>query len=176
MDIAIQHSTFNNRINMDITRKNISKEKLSPRNTVFLVTLLSIACLWSSTTSVGKGDAQQEVLAAHEKRRLATLSGDADAVASMMTNDLTFTHANAVVETKEQFIDALRTRRLQYKALTDEDRQVRVHGSTGVVSGTCRILVNASGTEIDIRVRFTELWVKEGETWRMMLWHATTVQ
>jgi ketosteroid isomerase-like protein len=125
---------------------------------------------------VQSDDVLQEVLAAHEKRRVATLNGDANAVASMMTDDLTFTHANAIVETKEQFVDALRTRKLQYKALTDEDRQVRVHGSTGVVSGTCRILVDASGTEIDIRVRFTELWVKEGDNWRMMLWHATTVQ
>ena len=97
--------------------------------------------LWSCTPPVQTNNAQQEVLAAHEKRRVATLNGDANAVASMMIDDLTFTHANAIVETKEQFVDAIKTRRLQYKALTDEDRQVRVHGSTGVVLGTCRILV-----------------------------------
>jgi ketosteroid isomerase-like protein len=120
-------------------------------------------------------DAQQEVFAAHEKRRIATLNGDANIVASMMTDDLTFIHANAVVETKEQFIDALKTRRLQYKTLTDEDRQVRVNGTTGVVSGTVHIVVDASGMEYDLRVLFTELWVKEGDAWRMMLWHATEV-
>jgi hypothetical protein len=38
---------------------------------------------------------------------------------------------------------------------------VRVHGDAGIVSGTCRIVVTASGKDIDIRVRFTELWVKE---------------
>ena len=161
---------------MDIMERTIFKEILSPRNTMFVTTLLCVACLYSCTTPLQTDNAPQEVLAAHEKRRLATLNGDANAVAALMTDDLTFTHANAVVETKEQFVDALRTRKLQYKALTDEDTQVRVHGSTGVVSGTCRILVDASGTEIDIRVRFTELWVKESETWRMMLWHATTVQ
>jgi hypothetical protein len=94
----------------------------------------------------------------------------------MMTDDLTFTHANAVVETKDQFVEALETRKLQYKTLTDEDRQLRVNGSTGVVSGTCHIVVDASGTEYDLRARFTELWVKQGDTWRMMLWHATQVQ
>jgi ketosteroid isomerase-like protein len=94
----------------------------------------------------------------------------------MMTDDLTFTHANAVVETKEQFVDALETRRLQYKTLTDEELQVRVNGTTGVVSGTVHIVVDASGTEYDLRVLFTELWAKEGDTWQMMLWHATEVQ
>ena len=160
---------------MYITGKN-PKDMRSPFGTRFLAALLCLGCLWSCSTPEQTNNAQQEVLAAHEKRRVATLNGDANAVASMMTDDLTFTHANAVVETKEQFVDALRTRKLQYKALTDQERQVRVHGSTGVVSGTCRILVDASGTEIDIRVRFTELWVKESESWRMILWHATTVQ
>ncbi|MFD2037161.1 nuclear transport factor 2 family protein [Belliella marina] len=119
---------------------------------------------------------KQNVLAAHEQRRSATLNGDANTVASMMTDDLTFTHANAVVESKEQFVEALETQRLQYRALTDEDVQVRVNGSTGVVSGTVHIVVDAAGTEYDLRVLFTELWVKEGDSWKMMLWHATEVQ
>ena len=121
-------------------------------------------------------EAKKEVMAAHEKRRIATLNGNASEVDSMMTEDLTFTHANAVVENKGQFVEALKTRRLQYKELTDEESTVRVHENTGVVSGTCQILVDASGTLIDIRVRFTELWVKEQETWKMMLWHATDVK
>jgi ketosteroid isomerase-like protein len=93
----------------------------------------------------------------------------------MMTDDLTFTHANAVVETKAEFLDALKTGRYQYKSLTDEERGVRVHGDAGIVSETCRIVVTAAGKDIDIRVRFTELWVKEGGGWRMVLWHATNV-
>lgn len=161
---------------MDITERKIPNEIRSPRNSMFLASLLCLACLWSCSTPGQTDNAQQEVLAAHEKRRLATLNGDANTVASMMTDDLTFTHANAVVETKEQFIDALKTGRLQYKTLTDEDRQVRVNGTTGVVSGTVHIVVDASGTEYDLRVLFTELWVKEGDTWQMMLWHATEVQ
>jgi ketosteroid isomerase-like protein len=161
---------------MDIMEKRIFKEIFSPRNKAFIAALFCLASLWSCTSPVQTDNAQQEVLAAHEKRRVATLNGDANTVDSMMTDDLTFTHANAVVETKEQFVNALRTQKLRYKTLKDEERQVRVHGSTGVVSGTCHIVVDASGTEYDLRVIFTELWVKEGNTWRMMLWHATEVQ
>lgn len=136
-----------------------------------------LGCDEKKSTMENKNDAKQEVLEAHEQRRLATLNGDAQAVASMMTEDLTFTHANAVVESKAQFIEALETRRLQYQAITDEeDIIIRVNGGTGVVSGICRILVDASGTMIDIRVAFTELWVKEQDSWKMMLWHATEVQ
>lgn len=161
---------------MDITKRKISKDMRRIRVTGLLTTLLCLLTLWSCTANAQTNDAQQEVLAAHEERRVATLNGDANTVASMMTDDLTFTHANAVVETKEQFVDALETGRLQYKTLSDEDLQVRVNGNTGVVSGTVHIVVDASGTEYDLRVVFTELWVKEGDIWKMMLWHATEVQ
>ena len=120
-------------------------------------------------------DAKRAVLDAHEQRRAATVAGDADAVGALMTDDLTFTHANAVVETKAQFVDAIASKRLEYRSITDEDHEVRVHGDTGIVSGICRIVVDASGTEIDIRVRFTELWVKKNDGWRMTLWHAVEV-
>ena len=156
--------------------RKISKNIRRIGGTGLLATLLCLLTLWSCTANAQTDDAHQEVLEAHEERRIATLNGDAITVASMMTDDLTFTHANAVVETKEQFVDALETRRLQYKTLTDEDLQVRVTGTTGVVSGTVHIVVDASGTEYDLRVLFTELWVKEDDTWKMMLWHATEVQ
>jgi hypothetical protein len=93
---------------MDITKRTISKDIRRIRVTGLLATLLCVVFVLSCTTNNEQtNDAQQEVLAAHEKRRIATLNGDANTVASMMTDDLTFTHANAVVETKEQFIDAL---------------------------------------------------------------------
>lgn len=161
---------------MDTTKRKISKDKRMKCSAGVLVTFLCLVSFNSCTTNMNTDEEKQNVLAAHEQRRTATLNGDANTVASLMTDDLTFTHANAVVETKEQFVDALKTQRLQYKTLTDDDLQVRVTGNTGVVSGTVHIVVDASGTEYDLRVLFTELWVKEDDSWKMMLWHATEVQ
>jgi ketosteroid isomerase-like protein len=170
-------SLFNTeKMKMDTTKRKISKDKRMKCSAGVLVTFLCLVSFYSCTTNMNTDEEKQNVLAAHEQRRTATLNGDANTVASLMTDDLTFTHANAVVETKEQFVDALKTQRLQYKTLTDEDLQVRVTGNTGVVSGTVHIVVDASGTEYDLRVLFTELWVKEGDSWKMMLWHATEVQ
>jgi ketosteroid isomerase-like protein len=163
------------KITMDNTERKISKDKRMKCSAGVLVTFLCLVSFYSCTTDMKTDEEKQNVLAAHEQRRSATLNGDASTVASIMTDDLTFTHANAVVESKEQFVEALETRRLQYRTLNDEDLQVRVTGNTGVVSGTVHIVVDAAGTEYDLRVLFTELWVKEGDTWKMMLWHATEV-
>lgn len=129
----------------------------------------------SVPTAETAADAEQAVLAAHEQRRLATLAPDVAALDSIMTADLTFTHANGVEESKEVFLDALRTGRLQYRSITDEERRVRVHGDAAVVSGRVHLVVTASGSLVDIRVQFTELWTHEDGRWRMVLWHAAPV-
>lgn len=146
----------------------------SRRCVTVVIALLAIGSCYLSMSSASAAEtSEQAVLAAHEQRRTATIQGDADAVGAMMTEDLTFTHANGVMESKAQFLDAVETGRLDYQTLADEELQVRVYGDTGIVSGTVRIVVDASGTEIDIRVLFTELWVKKGAAWKMVLWHAT---
>jgi uncharacterized protein (TIGR02246 family) len=120
-------------------------------------------------------ETEQAVLAAHEKRRAATIAADLPALGALMTDDLTYTHSNANVETKAEFLDALKTGKYQYKSVTDEEHRVRLHGDAAIVSGTCHVLVVASGKDIDIRLRFTELWVKEDGAWRMALWQSTRV-
>ncbi len=137
------------------------------------IVLISLITLSGDAWAAHKEE--KAVLAAHEQRRIATLAGDASALDRMMTDDLTFMHPNAHVETKTEFLDAVRTRRYLYKSLTDEERQIRVHGNTGIVSGICRIVVHVGGQDVDVRVAFTELWVKKGKSWKMALWQATQV-
>jgi ketosteroid isomerase-like protein len=141
----------------------------------FFCIQLFVSCKDDEAEPVPSEDAQKAVLAAHEMRRVATLNENVAVLDSLMMDDLTFMHPNAVVDTKAQFLNSLSNQSVQFTGLTDEDLTVRVHGTTGVVSGIVRVQVIASGTPVDVRVRFTELWVKEGDMWRMLLWQATAV-
>lgn len=123
----------------------------------------------------GASDAEKGVLAAQDRRIALLNAGDASGLGAHMTDDLTWTHSNALVEAKAQFLEAVRSGRYKYKSTTFEDRRVRLHGDAGVVSGTARVLVTADGREIDIRLRFTELYVKQGGAWKMALWQSTRV-
>jgi len=122
------------------------------------------------------GEAEQAVLAAQDKRIALTVAGDLAGLGTAMSDDLTWTHSNANVETKAEFLEAIRSGKYRYKAMTFDDRRVRLHGdSTAIVSGTCRVQVTSGGREIDIRLRFTELYVKQGGAWKMALWQSTRV-
>jgi uncharacterized protein (TIGR02246 family) len=119
------------------------------------------------------GDVEQAVLAAHDKRIVATIAGDVAAVAAMMTDDLTYTHSSGVEESKAEFLDGLKNGKYVYREITPRDRRVRVHGDAAIVSGPCHIVIEPGGKRTEIDLYFTELYVKEAGQWRMALWQST---
>jgi len=125
-----------------------------------------------SALAAGPEDA---VLAAQDKRIGLTVAADVAGLGAMMTDDLTWTHSNANVESKAQFLEAIRSGKYKYKSMTFDDRKVRLHGDTAIVSGTCRVLVTTDGREIDIKLRFTELYVKQQGAWKQAMWQSTRV-
>lgn len=116
---------------------------------------------------------QRAVFDAHEKRRTLSAANNWAQLDSIMVDDLTFTHPNGITDSKSQFLEAIKSKSIVYESITDEDYQVRVHGDTGIVTGTCRIILVAGDLDIDVRVVFTELWIKKDNSWLMALWHAT---
>jgi uncharacterized protein (TIGR02246 family) len=119
------------------------------------------------------GEAEQAVLAAHDRRIAATIKGDLAGLAAMMTDDLTYTHSSGVEETTAQFLEGLKTGKYVYREITPRDRRVRVHGDAAIVSGPCHVVIEPGGKRTELDLYFTELYVRKGGEWRMALWQST---
>ena len=129
-----------------------------------------------ASARAGAGEVEQSVLTTQDRRIALTIAGDLAQLGAAMTDDLTWTHSNAVVETKAEFLEAIRSGKYTYKAMSFDERRVRVHGtSTAIVSGTCRVQVTTGGRDVDVRLRFTELYVQQTGGWKMALWQSTRV-
>jgi len=131
------------------------------------------AAVGLGATTARAGEAEEAVLAAHDKRIAFTIAGDLAGLAAMMTDDLTYTHSSGVEESKAVFLEALKTGKYVYREITPRDRRVRVHGDAAVVSGPCHVVIEPSGKRAELDLYFTELYVKEGGQWRMALWQST---
>jgi ketosteroid isomerase-like protein len=137
---------------------------------------LGVLLALGAGAAASAGLVEDAVLAAQDKRIALTVAGDVPGLAAAMSDDLTWTHSNANVDTKADFLEAIRSGKYRYKSMTFDDRRVRLHGdATAIVSGTCRIQVTSGGRDLDIRLRFTELYVKQGGAWKMALWQSTRV-
>jgi len=116
---------------------------------------------------------QLEIRAAEQRRFDAMVRGDLEALGELLSEDLTYVHTSAAFETKADFMRRLRTGDLKYEAMDPESQEVRVYGSTGVVTGVARAQVLSGGRPLSFRMRYTDVYVKRGNRWQMVAWQAT---
>ena len=131
---------------------------------------------WARARALGPATSSRRCSRRRTSASGSRCAGDVAGLGAAMSDDLTYTHSNASVETKAEFLEAIRSGKSRYKSMTFDDRRVRLHGdSTAIVSGTCRVQVTTGGRDLDLRLRFTELYVKQAGTWKMALWQSTRV-
>lgn len=144
------------------------KETLSRLTLATLLALLAVP-------AVQAGEDAEAVLAAQDQRWALTAGGDLDALDAMLTDDMNYTHSSSAVDSKAQFLDSLRSGKVRYISIEPEERTVRVYGGAAVVQGVAHLLVKVPDRDIDVRLRYTEMYVKRDGAWKMALWHSTKV-
>jgi len=138
----------------------------------WLLAVLGASVIGGSTVARAAG-VEEDVAAAQDRRIAATIGADVAALAAMMSDDMTYTHSSGATETKAEFLDGLKTGKYVYRAILPGDRKIRVHGDAGIVSGPCHVVIEPGGRRTELDLYFTELYVREGGRWRMVLWQAT---
>lgn len=116
--------------------------------------------------------AEHEIRQRETHRFEAIVRGDVAALEDILSDDLSYTHATGVFETKEEFIAKLRSGQLKYESFAPEGLRVRVYGTTGVLTGTARVKVQVKGEPLSFQLRFTDVYVKKGDRWQMVAWQA----
>ncbi len=117
--------------------------------------------------------AEQEIRQREIRRFEAMVRGDVAALDDILSEDLTYTHATGVFESKGEFIAKLKSGQTKYESFAPEDVLVRIYGTTGVVTGAARVKVQAKGEHLSFQLRFTDVYVKKGDRWQMVAWQAT---
>jgi hypothetical protein len=84
-------------------------------------------------------------------------------------------HATALVESKSQFLDALRSGSRKYEPINFEEVTVRVLGNTSLVTGKFNLKVFARGKTIEGVNRFTLVLVKTNNELQVVSFQATPI-
>lgn len=114
-----------------------------------------------------------EILALEKGRWKAVLAGDWDALASMVHEQLVYTHAHAQVDTKESYIAGLRSSKGRIRSAKRSDEQVRLLGDTAFIAGALDSDFETDGVMKQVRVRFLSIWTKTPAGWKFVGWQTT---
>jgi ketosteroid isomerase-like protein len=139
-----------------------------------LVMALALPALGhAQTTSAGKGE--QQVLQAEKDRFAAMQKVDEAALNRLLSDDLTYVHTSALLQTKKEFIDSLKSGAIKYVSMTpsEADWKVRIIGNVAIVNGAAAVHVVDHGTDLNFKLRYTTVHTNRSGSWQLLSWEAT---
>jgi ketosteroid isomerase-like protein len=120
-------------------------------------------------------DAEREVKQAHADRFALMVAGDTAALAAVLADDLVYVHSSGAAETKAEFLAAISSGRMRYRAITDRETAVRTYGDVALVGGLVDVQVTVGGQDAAPTLRYLAVYARQGGAWRLVAWQSTRV-
>jgi len=135
---------------------------------------LAVACL-AAAAAQPAGPEEAAVLAAQKERLQAMVRSDLDALGRLLPDDLTYTHASGVADTKASLLASIAAGKLKYKSFDPGQPRVRVYGNTAVLTGTATVQVeSATIGPAPFQILFTDVYVRKPDgRWQAVAWQST---
>ncbi len=124
----------------------------------------------SSSTSSGASNVEADLLKLEREWLDAYMKRDVAALERIEADDFSITYSTGDSRTKAQELAHLKSNsdgEGTFK-LSTEDTKVRVYGDTTVLTGTLIQQRVDNGKEINLRVRYTNVWVKRNGRWQVV--------
>lgn len=103
----------------------------------------------------------------------AMTRADPMALDRLLADNLSYTHSTGAVETKTQYLDALASGRVRYRAVKRELDRLATYEDCAVMQGRLEVQAEVGGQEILARTVFTSTWVRQDTGWQLAAWAAT---
>src|ERR1700726_5196629 len=97
----------------------------------------------------------QMVIDLDKKRMTAMAQKDIATLNTLLSADLVYTHSSARLDTKQSLIGNMESGSTVYTSVVPSDVKAQDLGDTVVLTGTCRIRVNAGGRPKGFGARLT---------------------
>ena len=145
---------------------------------VFVFVLMA-ACLGPLLAAMPKSlkhEKRHEIYQLEETWRNAVLTGNATAMDGLLADDYVSITSRGTLQTRDQVLANLRTKRTHITSLEVSDRKVRFYGTTAVV--TSLAMVHGTNAEGDINgsFRYTRVYVRDAHgEWKIVSFEASRI-
>lgn len=126
-------------------------------------------------SSRDRSDDEQALLEIERQWADAYLSGNADKLAAIFSSDYVQTNTRASVSYKDDEVAELRAGAYRYDKFDMTDMKVQLYGDAAVVTGNMWVKATdkASGKAMDMRMRVTDTFIRQGGKWQVVASHTT---
>lgn len=109
-----------------------------------------------------------DLIEAERRLQAAQRAADVDALDALLHPRVVAAGPDGAVFGKEDDLDGHRSGALRITALVEESIDVQDDGATGVTRIVAAVDAVQGGAEVSARLRYTRLWVREDDRWRVL--------
>ena len=135
--------------------------------------LLVFICM--SLLASGQSKTERALRLLEKARFEAMTKRDLDALGKMLDPTLTYTHSNGLVESRADHLDHIRSGYIVYRAIRPLEMEMRLYGKTAVGTGVVLVDGRFNGRDFQIKLRYTDVYVKRPGGWKLVAWHSVKV-
>jgi len=141
-----------------------------------ILAMLSLVCLAPFAAAQMKGDAESEIRELERQRFQAMERVDVPALNRVLSDDLVYTHANGLRQTKAELIGVLSSGDFKYESITSEDVRVRILKDTALVTGRASMKIKRAGEEQTFKLCYLDVYMKQDGRWQMVAWQSSRLE
>jgi hypothetical protein len=146
----------------------------------------SIRCLTALAVFTGlalvaraQSTVEQKVLDMQKKFQALTVAQDADGVAALMADNAFFIHGNGAVQSKSEFVGALKSKQMAFSSYEISEPKVILFKGGAIVSGLVDIgfpiPAGSTAPARIIHMRGSSIWLETSSGWKLQLDQDTTL-
>jgi ketosteroid isomerase-like protein len=117
--------------------------------------------------SAAHADATGDVLTAIEEYRKAMVDGNGARLLEMSADDMSFGHANGIVQSKVEFVKTVVDKVEVFHGIKLYDHNIRVAGDLAIARHTFDADVFFQGKDQNFLLNVVQIWKKEDGRWRL---------
>lgn len=129
----------------------------------------------ATSRSMAKLVAESEVRVAEQQRFAAMMNRDMVALDTLLDDDLTYVAGKGSIQSRNEFIDAIRKQSTVYDSISAHDVRVRVFHGLALATGRAEQQVRNTKGASKTTVRFTEVYVRREGRWLLTAWEAKRI-
>ncbi len=95
-----------------------------------------------------------------------------DSLKTLLDDKTQYIHSTGWIQSKNEVLDDLKSGKLTYKSVIVKEANARGYGTTSIVTGLATIEGVTDSKPFSLDLRYTEVYVKSGNHWKLVSRHA----
>ena len=138
-------------------------------NKLFILFLLFSFQFFSQTK---KEKIEQNIITLHKKKFDWLISKQYYSLAALFNDNIEYIHSNGWIENKTDIIADLKSGKLNYKRVEVSEAKVNLSKNVAIVTGKGVFFVTMDNKDLEIKLLYSEVYIKEKGKWLLSHRHA----